>query len=122
MQDCMRKVDTKAVMTVRTKFAILLIVSRFIKLNFLKVQYILQGCALLDFSYLLWRKERSKETSTYPKSFPIWKDLTEEWQRPLILRLFWYRGTRDELFIGCAMRDDAGHAMGFYRLRWRLDS
>ena len=53
---------------------------------------------------------------------PIWKDLTEEWQRPLILRLFWYRGTRDELFIGCAMRDDAGHAMGFYRLRWRLDS
>ena len=72
--------------------------------------------------YFLWRKERSKETSTYPKSFPIWKDLTEEWQRPLILRLFWYRGTRDELFIGCAMRDDAGHAMGFYRLRWRLDS
>jgi hypothetical protein len=63
--------------------------------------------------YFLWRKERSKETSTYPKSFPIWKDLTEEWQRPLILRLFWYRGTRDELFIGCAMRDDAGHAMSF---------
>ena len=30
MQDCMRKVDTKAVMTVKTKFAILLIVSRFI--------------------------------------------------------------------------------------------
>ena len=30
MQLCMRKVDTKAVMTVRTKFAILLIVSRFI--------------------------------------------------------------------------------------------
>ena len=34
MQDCMRKVDTKAVMTVSTKFAILLIVSRFIKLEF----------------------------------------------------------------------------------------
>ena len=29
-QDCMRKVETKAVMTVRMKFAILLIVSRFI--------------------------------------------------------------------------------------------
>ena len=34
MQDCMRKVETKAVMTVRTKFAILLSVSRFIKLKF----------------------------------------------------------------------------------------
>ena len=34
MQDCMRKVDTKAVMTVRMKFATLLIVSRFIKLKF----------------------------------------------------------------------------------------
>ena len=30
MQLCMRKVDTKAVMTVRMKFATLLIVSRFI--------------------------------------------------------------------------------------------
>ena len=34
MQDCIKKVETKAVMTVKTKFAILLIVSRFIKLNF----------------------------------------------------------------------------------------
>ena len=34
MQLCMRKVDTKAVMTVSTKFAILLIVSRFIKYKF----------------------------------------------------------------------------------------
>ena len=33
-QLCMRKVDTKAVITVRIKFAILLIVSRFIKLKF----------------------------------------------------------------------------------------
>ena len=34
MQLCIRKVDTKAVMTVKTKYAILLIVSRFIKLKF----------------------------------------------------------------------------------------
>ena len=34
MQLCMRKVDTKAVMTVSTKFAILLIVSRFINYKF----------------------------------------------------------------------------------------
>ena len=34
MQDCIRKVEKKAVMTVRTKFAILLIVSLFIKLKF----------------------------------------------------------------------------------------
>ena len=34
MQLCIKKVDTKAVMTVKTKFAILLIVSRFIKLKF----------------------------------------------------------------------------------------
>ena len=34
MQLCMRKVDTKAVMTVRIKFAILLIVSRFINYKF----------------------------------------------------------------------------------------
>ena len=26
----------------------------------------------------LRREERSKEASTYPKSFPIWKDLTEK--------------------------------------------
>ena len=29
-------------------------------------------------SYFLRREERSKEASTYPKSFPIWKDLTEK--------------------------------------------
>ena len=46
--------------------------------------------------YFLWRKERSKETSTPTKSPPILGDLTEEWQKPLILRSFWYRGTRDE--------------------------
>ena len=34
MQLCMRKVDTKAVMTVRMKFATLLIVSRFIIITF----------------------------------------------------------------------------------------
>ena len=43
---------------------------------------------------LAQRKER-KETSTPTKSPPILGDLTEEWQRPLILRSFWYRGTRD---------------------------
>ena len=43
MQDCMRKVDTKAVMTVRMKFATLLIVSRFIKLKFYKLYIISQG-------------------------------------------------------------------------------
>ena len=32
IQLCIRKVDTKAVMTVKTKFAILLIVSRFINI------------------------------------------------------------------------------------------
>ena len=39
MQLCMRNVDTKAVITVRIKFAILLIVSRFIKVNFKIIQY-----------------------------------------------------------------------------------
>ena len=34
MQDCMRKVDTKAVITVRMKFATLLIVSFFIIITF----------------------------------------------------------------------------------------
>ena len=34
MQDCIKNVDTKAVITVNTKFAILLIVSRFITLKF----------------------------------------------------------------------------------------
>ena len=43
----------------------------------------LQGNALLGvpqtpFPYFLRREERSKEASTYPKSFPIWKDLTEK--------------------------------------------
>ena len=38
-------------------------------------------------SYFLWRRERSKETSTYPKSFPIWKDLTENHGRPMIFRV-----------------------------------
>ena len=37
MQDCIRNVDTKAVITVRIKFAILLIVSRFIKIHFYRL-------------------------------------------------------------------------------------
>ena len=75
MQDCMRKVDTKAVMTVRTKFAILLIVSRFINLKFLKLKmFFMQGAALLDnISYFLRREERSKEASTLTKPSPIWE-------------------------------------------------
>ena len=36
------------------------------------------GCPQTPFSYFLRREERSKEASTYPKSFPIWKDLTEK--------------------------------------------
>ena len=42
-------------------------------------------------SYFLWRRERSKETSTYPKSFPIWKDLTENrGNRRFIRVLVWF--------------------------------
>ena len=33
------------------------------------------------------RRKELKEASTYPKSFPIWKDLTENHGRPLIFRV-----------------------------------
>ena len=36
------------------------------------------------FIHFLWRKENEpKETSTYPKSFPIWKDLIDYEGNPL---------------------------------------
>ena len=52
------------------------------------------------FPSFLWRKERSKETSTPTKSPPIWGDLTEKLQKPPAFRGFWYRGTRD-CFLCC---------------------
>ena len=64
MQDCMRKVDTKAVMTVRTKFAILLIVSRFIKLNFLKVTIYFAGLRPARF-FLLSLAQRKKQRNIH---------------------------------------------------------
>jgi hypothetical protein len=33
-------------------------------------------------SFSLAQRKELKETSTYPKSFPIWKDLTENCGRP----------------------------------------
>ena len=85
MQDCIKKVETKAVMTVKTKFAILLIVSRFIKLKFLKVihYYILGDTPKPQFSYFLRREERSKEASTLPKAPPYMEGM-----QPLLLSLF----------------------------------
>ena len=66
----MRKVDTKAVMTVRTKFAILLIVSRFIKLKFLKLKmFFMQDkpCWL----FLLSLAQRKKQRDIHPnQAFP----------------------------------------------------
>ena len=62
MQLCMRKVDTKAVMTVRMKFATLLIVSRFIliTLNYTcwnvkrKNRVVSAGCVHDSVMELLW--------------------------------------------------------------------
>jgi len=64
MQLCMRKVDTKAVMTVRTKFAILLIVSRFIKLIFLKVTIYFAGLRPAGF-FLLSLAQRKKQRNIH---------------------------------------------------------
>ena len=70
------------------------------------------------FSYFLWRRERSKdtsffihslaqrtnqETSTPTKSPPILGDLTQENAETDIFLPFWYRGTRDGVFIGWRM-------------------
>ena len=43
-------------------------------------------------------KKEAKKHPPPTKPPPIWGVLTEEWQRPLILRPFWYRGTRDEFY------------------------
>ena len=64
MQLCMRKVDTKAVMTVSTKFAILLIVSLFIKLNFLKVTIYFAGLRPAGF-FLLSLAQRKKQRNIH---------------------------------------------------------
>ena len=48
-------------------------------------------------SYFLWRKERSKETSTPAKPPPIWGGLTRKVAETADFSPFWYRGTRDDL-------------------------
>ena len=55
------------------------------------------------FSFILWRRERTKRHPPPTKPPPIWGVLTEELQKPSILRPFWYRGTRDDFFDGWRM-------------------
>ena len=53
------------------------------------------------FSYFLWRRERSKETSTLTKASPVYgEDATQEIAETDDFLPFWYRGTRDGVFIG----------------------
>ena len=75
MQDCIRKVDTKAVMTVKMKLPIFsagMFLKNFITINIKIILFILQGkpCWISNF---LWRRESSKETSTLTKPSPIWE-------------------------------------------------
>ena len=46
----------------------------------------------------------NQETSTPTKSPPILGDLTEKLQKPPAFRLFWYRGTRDEISLSAGAR------------------
>jgi hypothetical protein len=62
-------------MTVKIKFATLLIVSRFINIVILKLYSFSAGQCPAGYSYFLRREERSKEASTPSKSSPIWEDL-----------------------------------------------
>ena len=58
-------------------------------------------------TYFLTFSGAEKEAKRHPpptKPPPIWGVLTEEWQKPLILRPFWYRGTRDEFLSAGAWR------------------
>ena len=66
-------------------------------------------------SFLLAQMKELKKTSTYPKPFPIWKGLTVKSQKPPTLRLFWYRGTRDEFFI--RLLEDKTEGTRKYRVR-----
>ncbi len=53
------------------------------------------------FSYFLWRRERSKETSTPSKASPVYgEDATQKIAETDDFLPFWYRGTRDGVFIG----------------------
>ena len=85
------------------------------------------------FSYFLWRRERSKDTifsyflaqkeaktSTPTKSPPILGDLTQENAETDIFLPFWYRGTRDEFFIGWRM-EGAGTRLVLF-IGWRIEN
>jgi hypothetical protein len=66
MQDCMRKVETKAVMTVRIKFAILLIVSFFINVEILSnTLYIIGGYPQTP-DLLLFLAQKKKQKDIHP--------------------------------------------------------
>ena len=54
------------------------------------------------FSYFLRREERSKEAST-PPNLPYMGGLTRKIAVPDNFSPFWYRGTRDNFFIGWRM-------------------
>ena len=64
----------------------------------------MQGKALLDIPYFLWRRERSKETSTPSKPPPILGGLTQKIAETDDFLPFWYRGTRDEFFSATAQK------------------
>ena len=108
MQDCIRKVDTKAVMTVRMKlpsFSAGMFLKNFINNYFFKILFFAQGFALL-FSYFLRREERSKEASTPSKPPPILGGLTREIAETDDFPPFWYRGTRDVFLTAGAREKD----------------
>ena len=56
-----------------------------------------------SYVHFLWRKEKNEKKHPPPtKPPPIWGDLTRKSRKPTTSWLFWYRGTRDDFFIGCA--------------------
>ena len=52
------------------------------------------------FSYFLWHKERSKEIFAPPRPPRRGRMQTNNRSTPSIISMFWYRGTRDGVFIG----------------------
>ena len=87
----MRKVDTKAVMTVKTKFAILLIVSRFIKLKFLKLKMFFMRRALpcrIIFLTFFGAKKEAKKHPPNPSPSLYGRGVTDYGGKPPCVRVF----------------------------------
>ena len=70
-----------------------------------------------DIFFSLAQRKEVKETSTYPKSFPIWKNLTVQAGRPAFTDFSEVKSTikgRFWLFIGCASATSIFSALFLY--------